>query len=76
MLGFYDAIARDDVSAACEHLSPAGRGVAIAERVPFGSAFTPATEEQCVNGGPFPGLLGNTILVTVLDGGGLRISKN
>ena len=75
VLGFYDAIARDDVSAACEHLSPAGRGVAIAKRVPLGSAIPPATKEQCANGEPFPGLLGNVVLKGVLDGGGLRISK-
>ena len=74
VLGFYEAIARDDVSAACEHLSPAGRGVAVAKRVPLGSAIPSATKEQCVNAEPSR-LRGNVVLKHVLDGGGLRISK-
>ncbi len=75
VMGFFEAVARDDVSAVCGYLSPAGRGAAIAKSVPRGSAIPPVTRDQCVEGEPVPGWRGHAILVRVLDAGGLQISK-
>ena len=74
VLGFFEDIARDDVRAACDKLSPGGRGVAIATVTYPGRPIPPATREQCVEDG-LRGLRNNPSLPFVLKGGGLRISS-